>query len=266
MLRTLQPHMIHVWMARPNAIRDPELLANYERLLTAEELQRQRRFRFERDRHEALVTRALVRTVLSSYADVDPAEWRFEAGSAGKPEIVHPPVPLHFNVSHTDGMIVCAVTRGAEIGIDVEYLDHDTNIEALARRKFAPTEAAELLGLSQDERRSRFFDLWTLKESYVKACGHGLAIPLDSFAFTINDAERIGSVNRGVTRSRAERQAGELGDESSEWTHWLIYPAPEYRIAITVAGRLGDTGTDLQFFECVPLAWHERVELPIEAR
>ena len=63
------------------------------------------RFRFEKDRHTSLVTRALVRTVLSRYADVSPGDWRFVANEYGSPEIDEPSEErcLRFNLSHTEG-------------------------------------------------------------------------------------------------------------------------------------------------------------------
>ncbi|MGV8082353.1 MAG: 4'-phosphopantetheinyl transferase family protein [Coriobacteriia bacterium] len=259
MTRTLPPDTIHVWIAFPEAIADPSLLERYRELLTADERERQQRYRFAADRHEALVTRALVRTVLSSYADVPPEEWRFETGDDGKPEIALPHISLNFNLSHTYGMIVCAVTEGRSIGIDVEHIDRETRIEELARRKFAPSEAEELLGLPEGARRSRFFDYWTLKESYVKAHGCGLAIPLDEFSFRIHDEAMASRINRKIDLSFTPGSDG----NPAEWSHALIHPNATHRMAITWRGR--DTHhVRIEFFQCVPLLWQKPVELPVE--
>lgn len=96
-----------------------------------------------------------------------------------------------FNISHTDGLVALAIAR-APIGVDVEWLARPGRTVELAERYFAPAEVAALRALPEARRRDRFFDLWTLKEAYIKARGLGLAIPLDSFAFSLeHDAVAI---------------------------------------------------------------------------
>src|SRR5262245_60590630 len=95
----------------------------YRALLTPDEHERMHRFVFERDQVSFLLTRALVRTTLSRYAAIAPCDWRFVANDYGRPEILERPagVPdLRFNISHTDGLIACAVAVGREVGVDVE--------------------------------------------------------------------------------------------------------------------------------------------------
>jgi 4'-phosphopantetheinyl transferase len=160
----------------------------YRALMSADEHERMARFAFERDRRAFVMTRALVRTTLSRYASIAAADWRFIANVHGRPEILDRPpgVPdLRFNLSHTDGLIACAVTVGRDIGVDVEHtgrhLTHD-----VAARHFAPSEVAALNALSAGDQQKVFFDYWTLKESYIKARGFGLALPLSDFAFKLN--------------------------------------------------------------------------------
>ena len=115
-------HEAHLWYVQPESVVDPALLAAYDDLLTPAERQRNRRFVFERHRHQDLVTRALVRTVLSAYCPaVEPRAWGFSLGPFGRPEIAAPAVQprLRFNLSHTDGMVVCLVSGDREIGVDV---------------------------------------------------------------------------------------------------------------------------------------------------
>ncbi len=107
--------------------------------------------------------------------------------TAGPRSSIGPPAcpDLRFNISHTDGLIACAVTIGREVGVDVEHvgrrLTHD-----VAGRFFAPREVADLRALPDDEQQRVFFDYWTLKEAYIKARGFGLALPLGDFAFKLN--------------------------------------------------------------------------------
>src|SRR4029453_1384894 len=101
------------------------LSPSYRDLITPDENERMVRFVFERDRRQFLITRALVRTMLSRYAEVAPRDWRFVTNQFGRPEVLDRPahVPdLRFNLSHTDGLIACAVTVGREVGVDVENI------------------------------------------------------------------------------------------------------------------------------------------------
>jgi len=182
---TLGPNEVHLWYAHPEHITDPARLASLEALLSQEERERRGRFVFERDRHTFLITRALVRTVLSRYADVPPEAWGFVPNGYGRPEIDTPRggPPLRFNVSHTKGLVACAVALERDIGVDVEHLDRPSLGLGLAERYFAPAEVEALRRVPAEEMPRAFLDFWTLKEAYIKARGMGLALPLDGFAF-----------------------------------------------------------------------------------
>jgi 4'-phosphopantetheinyl transferase len=183
---TLPDGEVHVWYAWTSACDTPALRAYYASLLNREETERLARFALDRLKLEYLVTRALCRTVLSRYAPVAPAAWRFRAGARGKPEI-DGASPLRFNLSNAATLVACAVTRGADVGIDVERIDRETDTAALAQHYFARAELDALAAVPAEHRRRRFFELWTLKEAYLKATGKGLAGTLDSIAFALSE-------------------------------------------------------------------------------
>lgn len=162
-------------------------------MLTPDERKKRDRFRFEKDQHSCLITRALVRTVLSKYADVPPEAWRFITNDYGRPEIDMPRDArwLRFNVSHTNGLIGMIVARDREVGVDVEDRDRTGRLLNVADRYFSPSEVEALHALPEEEQLERFFLYWTLKESYIKARGMGLAIPLGHFSFAFEDAITI---------------------------------------------------------------------------
>jgi 4'-phosphopantetheinyl transferase len=139
--------------------------------MCAEERAQQQRFYFEKGRHEYLVTRALVRTVLSKYVTVDPSTWRFEKNEYGKPAIVYPQglPPLTFNLSNTTGLIACLVAFGRDVGVDVEDMTRPGETVEIAEQFFSPTEVAALRALPASAQRYRFFEYWTLKEAYIIA-------------------------------------------------------------------------------------------------
>ena len=222
----LRPDDVHLWCAYHEDIRDPDLETAYLRLLSPPERTRQRRFHFDRDRHRFLVTRAMVRTVLSRYASIDPEDWEFATNPHGRPRIGNADADadcagLTFNVSHTDGLIVLAVARAMRLGVDVESVSERTGILDIAAGSFAPGEVADLQALPAALRQLRFFEYWTLKESYIKARGEGLSIPLDQFGFSLPG-------ERGIVLSTDPRQA----DTASTWRFQQFRLSPVHLIAV----------------------------------
>lgn len=228
----LPPDEAHIWYALPATLSDPRLLDAYRSLLTPEENERRLRYRFEKHRHEYLVTRALARTVLSRYTGVEPRAWRFEAGSHGKPEIASPSIdiPLRFNLSNAIGMVVCLVAAGREVGVDVEALDRAAQSIQIADSFFSPTEVSCLRALPREAQERRFIEYWTLKESYIKARGLGLSIPLDHFSFLLD---------RG--RPPAIAFDPRLEDDPGAWQFARFVPARGYMVAGAVRRRAGDS-------------------------
>jgi 4'-phosphopantetheinyl transferase len=234
----LQPGDVHLWLVDCAAIHDPALLARYRDLLSEEEYARQQRYRFQRDRHRDLVARALVRTSLSRYAGVDPANWRFEQGEHGKPRLVAAPEPLNFNLSHSHERVVCAIARNP-VGVDIEYCGRANDVLAIAERYFSASESRDLFALAQDEQRERFFDYWTLKEAYMKARGEGIALGLGNFSFSFAASEAI-AVGFDAC----------LQDDPCEWQFRLMCPQPDYRMAVALRER--HAPLSVQVFNVVP--------------
>lgn len=175
-----------LWWVNPDVfVVSPAMLA----LLSEAEHAQQQRFIPPKKRHEYLVTRVLVRTVLGRALGVAPQTLKFTANEWGRPAL-WPPAPLHFNVSHTDGLVVCMVSPNPEMGVDTEQLARAPDLLALAPTVFAPQEQSDLAALPANEQARRAVVLWTLKESYIKARGMGMALPLDGFAFRF-DADRV---------------------------------------------------------------------------
>jgi 4'-phosphopantetheinyl transferase len=218
----LDQNQIDLWYVFSDKIDDAELLEEYHELLAPDEIEQWQRFRVERVRHQYLVTRALVRSVLSRYGGVAPRAWVFRRNAYGKPAVQEPAMPgLEFNLSHTEGLVICGVTRCGEIGVDVERVDRRVEHRALAQRFFAPSESTVLTKAPADHVPGLFFELWTLKESYIKARGMGLSIPLDDFAFEVH-ADRPPQI----------RFAKPGLDDPAGWQFWRCQIASAYQMAI----------------------------------
>ncbi len=154
-------------------------------VLDESERARAARFVFPRNRVEYTAAHVLVRRALAATTGHPAAAFRFEAGAHGKPTawIGGTMAGVHFNLSHTRGMVAVAVAP-FEHGLDVEPLDRTVNL-SIAGRYFCPKEIAWLGGLPEERRGEGFLRLWTLKEAFIKATGLGLSQELDGFWFQV---------------------------------------------------------------------------------
>lgn len=245
----MDPSPIKLWLARFDEIDDPVLAGEYGKILSEDERRRQLRFHFARDRHRYLVTHALLRLVLSRHAAVPPPDWIFATNQYGRPEVAND-LPearsIRFNISHTNSLIVIAVALDRAVGVDTENVARPAPVE-VADRFFAPDEVSALRALRHEQQQHRFFEYWTLKESYIKARGMGLSIPLDKFCFHLPQADRI-----------KLSVAPELADDPSRWQFWHFQPTPEYMVAVC-AERLR-AAPQLTVTKIVPLVGEEIVK------
>ena len=164
-----------------------------------------------------------------------PEGWRFRIGAHGRPEIADGPAALRFNLSHTTGLVACAVAHGGnvDIGVDVEHLYPrgwgDEACLEIAAAHFAPAEVAALAAAPPAARRGLFFELWTLKEAYAKARGFGLALPLASYSFEPRSSEvRV-------------RCAPEVDGDPDGWRFEHLRPTPLHALAVAARGAPGAT-------------------------
>ncbi|MER8904315.1 4'-phosphopantetheinyl transferase superfamily protein [Mesorhizobium sp. M0772] len=169
----------------PIAANDVKGLSRAAGFLTAEELQRAAKYRIEASRRTFITCRALLRMQLSQMTDVAPRHWHFTVNSYGRPEIIEPTPFRHirFNVSHTDGLIMCAFSDTLDVGVDAERIQQP-HLD-IVDRFFARSERVAFRRTAEAQLARTFFKYWTLKEAYVKARGYGLSIALDSFAIDI---------------------------------------------------------------------------------
>jgi 4'-phosphopantetheinyl transferase len=224
---SLAPGDAHIWYRFTESLDDDAVRAEVAQL-SPDERVRCQRFVFRRDRRDFAAGHALLRRVLSMYDDVPSNAWAFVADANGKPWLAHEPgaPPLAFNLSHTHGLVACAVTRDAEVGVDVECVERVTDSRDIAERYFSAAELAQLDACPEEQRAARFIELWVLKEAYLKAIGSGLAHPLDTFGFSFDDAAGL--------RFNAQPDAG-----PTAWMFALFAPSPLHRLAL--AARFAST-------------------------
>lgn len=181
----LESHEVHVWRA---SLDQPKpYLYCLRQTLSLDERARAARLYFVRDRDRFCAARGLLRSILSTYLDIQPDQLRFHYSGAGKPAlaILRDGRNLSFNLSHSHGTALYAITYYRAVGIDIERIRPDLRAEQIARSFFAPAEVAELFAIPAALRPQAFFSCWTRKEAYAKARGDGLSLPLDQFQVSL---------------------------------------------------------------------------------
>jgi 4'-phosphopantetheinyl transferase len=191
----LDPAHVHIWFFAWDTAPSAALVQTVYASLSSDEQERYGRFHFERDRHAYLFAHGLLRRILSQYECVPEACWRFECNRYGKPFVASPRSGLYFSLTHTAGMVACAISSQAEVGVDAERVDRPCEFLTLAHRYFAPAEARSLESAPPELLPERFFTFWTLKEAYIKARGMGLSLPLQDFEVRLEKGGVAGIAN-----------------------------------------------------------------------
>ena len=162
---------VHVWLA---SLEQPEaVMLPLKQTLSSDELLRAGKFHFDKDRHHFIVARGVLRTLLSRYLQVQPAQLQFAYNEHGKPSLDNLMLgkTLHFNLSHSHNLALLAFSYAGSIGVDIEYMRTDLDFEQVARVSFSPREQSLLLALPIEERQHAFYTCWTRKEAYIKGRG-----------------------------------------------------------------------------------------------
>ncbi len=148
-----------------------------EGLLDEQELQRARRLRIPEKARTFVVGRARLRQILAAYLGLAPETLRFDTGAFGKPALAGLADAPTFNLAHSGQWGLCAVTRGVEVGVDIEQVNRQLDYEKLAAQFFSAREQSWLQDASDLRRRRLFFRLWTRKEAWLKGKGGGFSDP-----------------------------------------------------------------------------------------
>ena len=217
---------VHVWQATLDE--PPSQIESFLHTLAADEQMRAERFYFQKDREHFITAHGVLRVILSLYLNRAPKCLSFRYSSHGKPALVQESGEdaLRFNMSHSHGVALYAVARGREVGIDLEFIRRDLEVEQIAERFFSRQEIATLRALPADLRRDAFFLCWTRKEAYIKARGEGLSLPLDQF-----DVSLIPGEPAALLSTRPD------SDEALRWSLQELPLASGYMAALAVEGR-----------------------------
>lgn len=213
---------VHLWRAELK--RHKDRLSDYAEVLSDEERVRAERFRFDRDRNLYVLSRGVLRLLLSAYSGRRAHSLAFRYGSQGKP-FLDADAEIEFNISHSGELCVMAFARRIRVGVDIEQKSRDLAFLELAERFFAADERNEMSGLDSDGLREAFYAVWTRKEAYIKGLGEGVTHGLDNFAVTVGPDERH-------PRVRSARNP----DAQGQWNLFSFEPETGYAGALAVEG------------------------------
>ncbi len=178
---------VHVWRAGLGSADDAR---NLETLLSTDEVIRADRFRFPEHRRRFVIARGCLRQLLGAYMGIAPRDVAFTYSEASKPALAEKHQSgLRFNVSHSGDIAAFAFVTNRDIGVDVELIRHDVDVEQIPQRFFSSAEQESLNRLQGEEKFTGFFNCWTRKEAYVKAVGSGLSLPLRDFDVSLLPGE-----------------------------------------------------------------------------
>ncbi len=180
---------IDVWRSRIDLAKSD--VAAYAGTLSRQERERAAKFTFPDKYEEYVVTRGLLRKALSHVLKRSPGTFQFDYTASRKPYLSCSAgdAPVSFNVSHSHGQALVAISVDRNIGIDIEKIRAEVEYEKLARRFFSGAEFEALMRCPPEQRVVAFFATWTRKEAFVKAVGKGIAFGLSEFDVNVNPVE-----------------------------------------------------------------------------
>src|SRR2546425_7227123 len=215
---------VHVW--RVWLDQEPSTIEACLEILSPDERIRARKYHFHRDFEHFVVARAVLRHILSRYANVSPHEIEVIYDQYGKPRLRSCATPLGFNLSHAKGIALYAISQVHAIGVDIEYARANSSGDEIARQFFSANEVASLCSLPSGLRTVAFFNCWTRKEAYIKARGEGLSHPLDRFTVSI------------IPGQPARLLMADDPTETSRWTLMDLSAGAGYVASLAVEGRV----------------------------
>lgn len=223
---------VHVWVKRlgsPGAH-----IRALREILSLDERRKAERFYFPADRERHVVGRALTRILLGDLLAIAPDEIQFCYNDFGKPSVAPAQngADFQFNISHSGDVILIAVAARRAVGIDVEQIREDLEVDAVAARFFSTREKDDLASLPPGQRRAAFFACWSRKEALIKAAGFGLPQYLDRFDLSMKPDEPA-----ILLRTRPDPA------EVRRWAIRDLDIGPGYKAALAVEGSCWELKT-----------------------
>jgi len=221
---------IHVYCLHTDSVLS--LIHELTTVLSNDEIDKVNRFIFEKDRITHTVSQGMLRYILGTYLNLNPEEIIFNQNEYGKPFISEEQNPdnIQFNLSHSGDMIIYAISKGRNVGIDIQKIKDSGSIADIVDHYFSETEKAAFRSLPDEQKLSGFHSCWARKEAYIKALGFGLSYPLNSFSMPVTPEYSSAVI---------------YDDYKTAYTVTDIITSPGYAAAVAAEG----SDAELQYFE-----------------
>lgn len=163
---------------------DPVQEKIFSAYLSEEEKARAGKFVKPSDRDRFVFAHGMLRSILGNYIGCSPEQIAFSNNAFGKPAPAGPAgiEDIRFNLAHSGDVVLVALSRLHEVGVDVEFIRHMSDVKQLISRNFSLQEKRYLDTFPADQLERAFFVHWTLKEAFIKGIGLGLSYPLEDFS------------------------------------------------------------------------------------
>ena len=219
----LNENEIHLWASYLDL--EPTVLEAFMASLAEVERLRAKTFRFKQHQNRFIAGRGLLRLILSQYLQIESDRVEFQYNAQGKPNLssTFESSGIHFNLTHSEGIALLAVTRIGPVGIDVERIRMINDAKELVNRFFSESESDSFQNLGLNEKRIAFFNLWTCKEAFLKATGEGITQLLNQVEVSF----RPGKPARLIAVSGDSERA-------SLWSVHNLSPAPDFAAAVAI--------------------------------
>lgn len=221
--------VVSVWHATTADVLDDDMRrARALAWLSPADHLRHERYRFQADRDMFLLGRVMARALVGQALGVGPRDWEWREGPRGRPEIADPAAAgrVSFNIAHSAGLVVCAISSDGTVGVDVEHRLRPPVDARMVRRYCAPYEVEDIERQGPSAWQDQFLKYWTLKEAYLKARGVGIAVHLSDLSFTL-----------GADAIRLERLNTLSADDDADWAFVLDASSPTHFVAAAVTAQ-----------------------------
>jgi len=205
-----------------------DVLTDFMVTLSPLEKERAGKFRFDLHRNRFIVGRGLLRTILGRYLQIGPSKLDFVYSPQGKPalDLKFGGGGFHFNLAHTEDLVLFVVTRVGPVGIDVESIRPLKEMGDLVARFFSQRENELFQKLPPDRKPTAFFNLWTRKEALLKATGEGItrALNLVEVSFLPDEPACVLAISGD-------------SEKAASWSLHALSPAPGFVGAVAIQAR-----------------------------
>lgn len=219
---------IHVWGILLHA--DDETASTLLPCLSGDERERAARLISGDRRLEFIAARAALRGILARYTAQRPENLRFGRTEPGKPFLILDKTKdIRFNMSHSRGRALIAVSRGRDVGVDLEGARAHLNVLQLAERFLSSEESSRLRASDPDDRPVLFRRFWVVREAVAKAAGTGLRFPLHETHVALSATATEGYVVKG---ERPEPFLARLIPLEGEWIGAVAAAGSDWQVVL----------------------------------